>query len=168
VRNRSPSAPLGAEVGSSASRGPRVIPAALLVLVAATALAGCGAATPSASSSAAAPAESAKTTGGTPSLAEMLATIQSQSPVTATDPLVEAFARHLTSLRRKCGGSESYIAAEDDATHSLLKSRGVSYSLLQVAAGTDSSIPAGTPHPSGPRACSSFFSAFAVLALRGH
>lgn len=125
---------------------------ALLAVLAVCALAGCASST-----------SSTETTATKPTVAQKLATIQTEGDVSADDPLVKKFDARLDSLRKKCKDERIRLADMIVRTQQLLNEGGQEESLISITSNVNASIPPGI----GKMPCASVFAAYVTLRTKG-
>ncbi len=109
-----------------------------------------------------APAPQGSSTGRSQPYEVMLATIEKQSPVAASDPLVAAFKVQLDLLEPRCVETRGQLSDLAVSTRDIMAKRGVEESLLSILKGVASSLPA-----SGSRMkCTDVFAAYATLRIQ--
>lgn len=124
----------------------------LLAGIAVVALAGCASSTPS-----------TETTATKPTVAQKLATIQTQGDASVDDPLVKKFDARLDSLRRKCKDKRIRLADMIVRAKQLLDEGEQDESLISIASNVNASIPAEI----GKMPCASLFAAYVTLRTKG-
>jgi len=98
-----------------------------------------------------------------PSVAEKLATLQKNSPVSADDPLVRKFDVALDALGKKCKDRRSSLADLTVRAQQILSDASIEESLSSIISHVNGSIPAGI----GKQPCTSVFAAYVTLRKGG-
>jgi CHASE3 domain sensor protein len=97
------------------------------------------------------------------SVAEQLATLEENAPVSADDPLVRKFDRQLDGLQRKCSDTRSRLSDDTVRARELLSKAGIDEQLDSIITHVNASI----PHSTDKQPCVSIFAAYVTLRRGG-